>query len=343
MSAARDQAGASGAMPEALLRHRALIESALRAEVDRLPPACVPAVAYHLGWRDADGRDLHRHGGKAIRPTMTLLAAEAVGAAPETALPGAVALELVHNFSLIHDDIMDGDTQRRHRTTMWAQWGVAHAVIVGDALLAHAQRLLLEDECAGGPAAAAELARATALMIEGQVEDMSLAETGEAVVDRTVIMEAHKTGALFACACALGALLGGAGETRAAALRAFGLDLGLCFQAVDDVLGIWGDPAKTGKPAASDLRAGKMSLPVVHALGSLQGDRLSQALAGDRDDEACAAAVAALDAAGSREWCDAFARRHLERALEVLEGAGLRPGPAEDLTAIARFLVERGF
>jgi geranylgeranyl diphosphate synthase type I len=334
---------ASGSVPEALLRHRALIESALRAEVDRLPAACVPAVAYHFGWRDADGRELHGHGGKAIRPAMTLLAAEAVGAAPETALPGAVAVELVHTFSLIHDDIMDGDAERRHQQTVWAQWGVAHAVIVGDALLAHAQRLLLEDECSGGPAAAAELARATALMIEGQVEDMSLAETGVAVLDRTVTMEAHKTGALFACACALGALLGGAGETQVAALRVFGLDLGLCFQAVDDVLGIWGDPARTGKPAASDLREGKMSLPIVHALGSPESDRLSEALAGDRDDKAFAAAVAALDAAGSREWCAAFARDHLERAVEVLEGGGLQPGPAEDLTAIARFLVERGF
>ena len=343
MSAACNQSGASGAEPEALLRHRALIESALRAEVDRLPPGCVPAVAYHLGWRDADGRELHGHGGKVIRPAMTLLAAEAVGAAPETALPGAVALELVHNFSLIHDDIMDGDTQRRHRTTVWAQWGVAHAVIVGDALHAHAQRLLLEDEHAGGTAAAAEMARATALMIEGQLEDMSLAESGEAVVDRTVTMEAHKTGALFACACALGALLGGAGETQIAALRAFGLDLGLCFQAVDDVLGIWGDPAMTGKPAASDLREGKMSLPVVYALGSPEGDRLSEALAGDLDEKASAAAMAALDAAGSREWCDAFARRHLERALEVLAGGDLRPGPTADLTTIARFLVERGF
>jgi geranylgeranyl diphosphate synthase type I len=262
-----------------------------------------------------------------------------VGAPPEAALPGAVALELVHNFSLVHDDIMDGDATRRHRTTVWARWGVAHALVVGDALLAHAQRILLREPM--HPAAAAELADATALMIQGQLEDMSLAAGGSSDEQHTETMEAHKTGALFACAGALGAILGNGDATKVGALRTFGLELGLCFQAIDDVLGIWGDPATTGKPVASDLRERKMSLPVAYTLASGRGPGLEAALSGQLDETSCAAAMDALEQAGARAWCGEYARAHLARALEALTEGGLEPEPVADLAEIARYMVER--
>jgi len=332
-----------GGVPAPLLRYRRLIDDALRAEVEALPVSCMPAVAYHFGWRETDGAAAEGYGGKAVRPAVTLLAAEAAGGRPEQALPGAVALELVHNFSLIHDDIIDRDETRRHRATVWATWGIAQAVIVGDAMLAHAQRLLLEDDVDEGPAAARELANATALMIEGQCEDMTLAAGDEAGAERTLTMCAHKTGALLGCAGALGGLMAGAPGQTVDALREFGLELGIAFQAVDDILGIWGDPRKTGKPIAGDVRERKKSLPLVHGLESAEGRRLGRLLAGDLDDEAVAAAVEILDEAGSREWTIDLARRHLARALASLERAELRPGPVEDLESVSRFLVEREF
>ena len=143
-------AATKSALPECLARHRDLIDGALREAVDRLPPAVHTAAAYHFGWCDADGREVAGNGGKAIRPAVTLLAAEGCGARPEAALSGAVALELVHNYSLVHDDLMDGDAERRHRATVWAVFGAGQAIIVGDALAALAQELLLDD--AGGVA-----------------------------------------------------------------------------------------------------------------------------------------------------------------------------------------------
>ncbi len=122
--------------PAAFGRMRPLIEAGLREAIGRLSPNLAGIAEYHLGWRDAEGRETRGDGGKAVRPTISLLAAEAVGADAARALPGAVAVELVHDFSLLHDDVMDGDRERRHRPTVWALFGQAQAIVVGDALLA---------------------------------------------------------------------------------------------------------------------------------------------------------------------------------------------------------------
>jgi geranylgeranyl diphosphate synthase type I len=333
-------------VPQALLEHRPLISGGLRRAVDRLAPDIRRMLAYHLGWVAMDGHEVDADGGKAIRPALTLLTAEAVGAPPERALPGAVALELVHNFSLIHDDVMDGDTERRHRPTVWARFGVGRAILAGDAALTLAQELLLEDRSPESPRAAAELARATALMIEGQADDVAFESRFDVSEDQVLAMTARKTGALLGCAGALGAILGGAPERLVDALRSFGLDLGLAFQAVDDVLGIWGDPAVTGKPAASDLRQRKNTIPVVHALRSTgpEARELAELLAsGDLSDRRLARAAELLDLAGSRAWSLSLADRHLTRALGHLDAEGLSPGPVQDLCDVARFVVGRDF
>ena len=147
-------------VPSALTRSRGLIQLGLQEAVGRLAPSLQRVAAYHLGWRDPDGNEVERPGGKAVRPTLTLLAAEAVGAPAESAVPGAVALELVHNFSLIHDDLMDGDRERRHRPTVWALFGAGEAIIAGDALAALAYAVLLEVEGDPGQRGGRELTRA---------------------------------------------------------------------------------------------------------------------------------------------------------------------------------------
>lgn len=127
-----------------LERGRALSTPVLRAAVDRLAPPMDTVAAYHFGWIDAQGRPSVGDGGKAVRPALALLSAEAAGATAEAGVPGAVAVELVHNFSLLHDDLMDGDEQRRHRDTVWKVHGPAQAILVGDALFALANEILLE-------------------------------------------------------------------------------------------------------------------------------------------------------------------------------------------------------
>ena len=333
-------------LPAGLVRTRPLIAQGLHGAVDRLPDLLRLPVAYHLGLSDAEGRAADGDGGKAIRPAITLLAAEAVGADPRSALPGAVALELVHNFSLLHDDVMDGDRERRHRPTVWALFGVGEAIVAGDALKALALEILLEDGRPESRRAALELTRATAEMIRGQAEDLAFESRLDVTEDEALAMSAHKTAALLSCAGVLGAVLGGAEDRRVEGLRRFGWDLGVAFQAVDDVLGIWGDPAVTGKPVASDLRQHKKTLPVVHALTSSgpAGARLRLALSnGELDEEAVAGAARALDEAGSREWTAALAARHLAAALSAIDTIGLEPPAAADLREAALFVTGRAF
>jgi geranylgeranyl diphosphate synthase type I len=334
------------ARTDALVRTRPMISDALRQAGDRLSPHIRRIVAYHLGWSDADGHDVEGDGGKAVRPAITLLSAEAVGATPESALAGAVALELVHNFSLIHDDVMDGDRERRHRPTVWALFGVGEAIIAGDAMMTLAQQLLAEDPRPEARRAAIELARATAEMIEGQSEDLAFESRLDVSEEQSLAMCSHKTGALLSAAGSIGAILGGADERAVGRLRSFGRHVGLAFQAVDDVLGIWGEPAVTGKPAASDLRQHKKTIPVAHAFaaGGEAGRELAELLShGEMPDESLRRAVSLLADCGSRAWTLELADRHLEQALVELDGAGFVRDAVEDLREIARFVVRRDF
>ena len=334
--------------PAALGRTRPLVLEGMRAAVDRLSPPIRDIVAYHLGWLDEGGRAVEAAGGKALRPALALLSSEAVGAPAEAALAGAVALELVHNYSLIHDDVMDGDIERRHRPTVWASFGVGRAIVAGDALATLAQQLLLEDRRPEARTAATELAAATAEMIEGQEEDLAFESRLDVSEDECLSMSGHKTGALLGAAGALGAILGGGEPAQVGALRSFGRSVGLAFQAVDDVLGIWGEPSITGKPAATDLRQHKKTLPVVHALAtnwSPEGELARLLSGGTLAGPALERAVALLEEAGCRDWTLALAERQLALALEELDEPALRlrSRAAGELAELARFVVGRDF
>ena len=210
-------------------------------------------IGYHLGWVDADGRPADLGGGKSVRATLALLSARAAGGTDADGLPGAVAVELVHTFSLLHDDIMDGDDERHHRPTAWAVFGRARAILAGDAVLALAFRVLLDAGSTHRATALDSLADATARLIDGQAVDLDLEGRVDVTPEQCTRMCAGKTGALLECAASIGAVLAGAGDEVVLQLRAFGGHLGLAFQAVDDLLGIWGDPAVTGKPVFGDL------------------------------------------------------------------------------------------
>ncbi len=286
-----------------------------------------------------------------MRPALALLSAQAAGAAPEVGVPGAVAVELVHNFSLLHDDLMDGDEQRRHRDTVWKVHGPAQAILVGDALFALANEVLLELGTVEAGRATRRLTAASRALIDGQAQDISYEHRDRVSVEECLEMEGNKTGALLACACSIGAVLGGADDATADTLETYGHHLGLAFQAVDDLLGIWGDPDATGKQAWSDLRQRKKSLPVVAALaaGGPASEKLGRILAEDAKnsdfenftEEEFAARAALIEEAGGREWTEQEARRQHEVAVRALDSVRMPDQVRAQLTALADFVVVR--
>ncbi len=321
------------------------MQPALRKAVGSLTPHLRTPAEYHFGWAEPDGTPVDGDGGKAVRPALAVLGAEAAGADAHVAIPGAVAMELIHNFSLIHDDIMDGDRTRRHRPTVWDVYGVSDAILVGDALHTLAFQVLVDDSSPGATAALRLLADATAAMITGQAQDSALDRRSDGTLAECVEMEHNKTAALLGGSVAIGAVLGGAGAGMTAALERFGFELGLSFQAVDDVLGIWGDPEVTGKPVGNDLRGHKKSLPVMIAFdaGGELADRLRDAFRHELTDAAVAELAGRLDAAGFRARVETRARDHLGAALAALDGQPIEPTVADELERLASFVVERAY
>ncbi|MGI5164522.1 family 2 encapsulin nanocompartment cargo protein polyprenyl transferase [Spirillospora sp. CA-253888] len=330
---------------EVLVWSRSLLDPALRDAVEDMPASMRRIAAYHFGWRDDLDRPAQGGGGKAIRPALALLSAEAVGGAAAGALPAAVAVELVHNFSLLHDDVMDGDLTRRHRPTAWTVFGSNAAILAGDALLAAAFETVAS---APGPAVRGgvhALSRAVLELVEGQSADMAFEERSDVALPECLAMAGRKTGALLGAACALGGMFGGGTREQVTRLRTFGERLGLAFQIVDDLLGIWGDPAVTGKPVHSDLRNRKKSLPVVAALtsGTDAGRELAAIYLEDepRDDGEPARAAALVEAAGGRSWAVRRTADLLTEALAELALADPADRPAEELSALARMVARR--
>jgi geranylgeranyl diphosphate synthase, type I len=332
-------------MPAGVAVARDLVGPATEAALNRLSPGVRRVAAYHYGLADADGNPVREGSGKALRPALALLSARAAGAAPERGVTPAVAVELVHNFSLLHDDIMDGDTERRHRPTAWTVFGVGAAILAGDALLALANDLLLEDMAPGGPWAARCLSTAVQRLIAGQGEDLAFEKRGDVTLAECLQMAGDKTAALMACACTIGAVHVGASPEMAMGLAEFGGHVGLAFQLTDDLLGIWGATEVTGKPVRADLRARKKSLPVVAALssGTPEASELAQILASDAElteDDLIHAADLVI-AAGGKQWAEQEADSRLAAAADSLDGVGIPADVRAEFIAIAEFITAR--
>ncbi len=317
---------------------------AMRAAVGRLTPSMATIAGYQLGWLAADGTEQRLDSGKAIRPSLALLSAQAAGADAAVGIPGAVAVELVHNFSLLHDDVMDGDRERRHRATAWTVFGSSAAILGGVALLTLAEEVLLELRTPAAAEAARMVTTATARLVTGQTHDLEFESRDDVDLDECVAMAGDKTAALISCSSAVGAILAGASEPVVAALAGFGEHLGLAYQLIDDLLGIWGAPERTGKPVLADLRVGKKSLPVVAALrsGGPDADRLL-AMLGQRDAEEQVYVDAAdlVEKLGGRGWARSEAERQLTAAYARLDDARIDQDARADLTAVADYVVSR--
>lgn len=334
-------------LPTEITQARDVVEPALRAAIDGLAPAMRAIARYHFGFADEHGDDTPGGGGKALRPALTLLSAQAAGSDAELAVPAAVAVELVHNFSLLHDDVMDGDTQRRHRQTAWRVFGVPAAILAGDALLT----LAVETARRGSAVTVSSevvgcLNEAVQRLIEGQSADVEFERRQDVTLPECLHMVAGKTGALMRCSASIGALAVGAPTRTVEALAEFGDHLGLAFQLVDDLLGIWGSPAVTGKPRLADLRARKKSVPVVAALNSgTDSGRQFRDMYFDPsavDSEERLAAMADLvERAGGIAWTEREADRRIRLAMRCLDGLDLPQGPVEALRATALYVTRR--
>jgi geranylgeranyl diphosphate synthase, type I len=321
-----------------LERTRDLISARHRAVIADLPASVGHIAGYHAGWWDADGRPSANQG-KAVRPAFTLACARAAGGDETAAVPVGVAVELLHDFSLLHDDVMDGDPVRRHRPAVWSVFGVSHAILTGDALLTAAFRLVE----AGEPVRL--LSEACLRLCEGQAADLVFADRAIVTLTECVRTAERKTGALLAAACRLGAMAGGAGAGAARHYDDFGRQLGVVFQLIDDILGIWGDPEITGKPAGSDLVSRKKTLPVVAALASAtpEARQLSQLYQQHQrlDEPAAARAAQLVEAAGGRDWAHAEADRRIQAAMASLAAADPAPAGADDLRLLVDLITRR--
>ena len=313
-----------------------------------LPADLAGMLRYHLGWVDERFQPTSAPRGKQLRPALCLLACEAAGGNWREALSSAAAVELIHNFSLAHDDIEDGSPLRRHRPTLWALWGVPRAINAGDTLLILAQLAALGEDGSDARrlAAARLLNRACRELCTGQHRDLSEAEGPQPTLDEYLATIEGKTAALLQAAAELGALAAGAPGWLQAAYGRFGRELGLAFQLQDDVLDAWGDTVAIGKPAREDVRSRKQSLPIILGLGTADGDTRARLRAlyerpAPLSDEAVEAVIALLEALGVRAEAERLVQAHFRAAAIALAEANPDPAAGRLLEGLAESLVGR--
>jgi len=326
---------------------RARVEETVARLLARGPEDLAPLLRYHLGYGPGPGGIPPGSGGKRVRAALCLLSCEAVGGEAERAVPLAAALELVHGFTLLHDDIADGDETRRGQPTVWRLWGVGQALTAGDAMFALANLALFEPAPGLSPEVAHGLLRglneAIFAVCEGQSRDLAFEAKSDVGVADYLEMIRLKTAALISAATELGARAGGGTAPQVEALSQFGLQLGLAFQIRDDVLGLWGEAGEVGKPVGSDLQHNKRSLPVLLALSpdSPLATELSARLPAGLNSEEAAEVAGRMERAGIRRQCEEMARERLEAARRALHSCPLREDAAASLEALARYVVER--
>ena len=330
-------------LPEVLLRWNAQIEEELRRQA--LPPTSQLGhmASYHLGWVDVSRRPAAAGGGKRLRSSLCVWAAAACGAELDQALPVAAAIELIHNFTLVHDDIQDGDLLRRGRPTVWAVWGQAQGINAGDGLFALALRAALER-----PQAARVLVDATVEVIEGQCLDLQHEGRLDGSLPAYLRLVEAKTGALLGASLEAGGVVAGAAPELRSKLRQAGRLLGIAFQLRDDWLGVWGDPELTGKSRDGDLERRKLGYPVVAAHAAAdEGRRLQlERLYESRQDGSPKGGASRrirrlLDELGGAPATAAAPMERAAQAVAVIESCALAVERKQEFVDVANHVAER--
>jgi geranylgeranyl diphosphate synthase type I len=322
------------------------IESELQRQVARLDePLTRPfyeMLTYHMGWTgEGAGPDVT---GKRIRPLLVLLVITSYEMKWLHALSATAAIELIHNFSLVHDDIQDNSDKRRGRTTVWKKWNMPQAINVGDALFVIANQAILDlskNYSADVVVRTARVIQNACLdLTRGQYLDMTYENRNDLSIDDYWKMIEGKTAALLSACTQIGAILGAADEQTIEQYRIFGRDLGLAFQVQDDVLGIWGNEALTGKSAASDLVEGKNSLPILYGISQKGKFAQRWAASAIRPDEVAEVAQMLVNE-GAREYAQREAERLTNRALETLEKINPKNDAGKALEDLTKKLLNR--
>ncbi|NIM92663.1 MAG: polyprenyl synthetase family protein [Anaerolineales bacterium] len=328
-----------------LERMREAVENDLIASIhifrEELPAELLEMLEYHLGWRDGDDGSQ----GKRIRPLLNVLCCGAVGGDWHLSLPAASSLELIHNFSLIHDDIEDQSETRRGRQTVWKRWGIARAVNAGDSLFVIAR---LTASRLWNRGVAPELVSSTLDILDqaclkltiGQELDLSFEELESVSIDAYLDMIKGKTASLISAATLCGGIIAAVTDEICNKLRDYGHHLGMAFQIQDDILGIWGSPSKTGKSSGDDLRARKKTLPIL--FGLIHSAEFKELwLSDEADDETLDAQKISLERSGAKEFARNAVERHTQSAQAALGALQMQEPYGEALTRLTSQLLHR--
>ncbi len=337
-------------LPQMFQRYRANISRSLRDSLSQQHSDVYDMLRYYMGWVDENGRPHEAMEGKALRPTLCLFACEAVGGALEMAMPSAVALEFIHNFSLIHDDIQDRDEIRHNRKTLWAVWGDPKALVAGNVLRVVADECLHQLLDSGldydrALAAGTLLTEAYLEMIEGQYLDLQFEGRHDISMSDYLNMISRKTGALIRCSLNLGAVVGAQEQGVGDAFKESGRAMGYVFQIIDDVLGVWGDEETTGKPVGADIRRKKNSYPVVYTMGRANDKdqkMLNEIYEKDElDDSDVDSVLAVMDRLDVKNQAQQEAEKYANVALESLAPVELSREARQEVEDLAHFLLVR--
>jgi geranylgeranyl diphosphate synthase type I len=343
--------GIKHSVPESFTSYRDIVRVELKKVIDSCPPVLCNMLRYHMGWQNEHGHSCRRESGKFIRSTLCFLSCQAVGGDMSQVLPAAAAVELIHNFSLIHDDIEDASDERHHRPTIWKLWGQSQAINAGDAMftLAYVALLKLNEKGITNEKVASAtkmLSLACLELCEGQYLDVEYENRPDTTIEDYLDMAAKKTAALFAVSTALGAYLCSEDSKLVDSFHLFGKELGTAYQICDDILGIWGMEESTGK-SVSDISQKKKTLPVVYGLQNSEGKerkRLKKLYSQKSiEGEDITEVTKILDHLGARDYAEDLAEQYYHKALAHLEAARFDTSRQAPLKEIACFLLNRHF
>lgn len=339
---------------ELLNRHLNMVDEEIKKvfESRTYPKQLYDMMKYHLGWLDEDLKKVEQYRGKRFRPTLCLLVYNALSGVYDKALPAAAAIELIHNFSLIHDDIEDMDEERRHKATVWKLWGISQAINVGDGMhvLANLAALRLADLGVTSEKVVEVLKILNETIItlcEGQYLDMNFEDRLDITIEMYLDMIRRKTAALVEASTWIGATLATEDEVKINSFRNFGRSIGLAFQIIDDILGIWEKAEHTGKPKASDVRNRKKTLPVLYSMEkATEEDRktLKELYSKPKlTEEDVEKVLSILEDSGAHDYSRKMAEKYERAALRELSKTGLENEAMDGIRALAEFLIRRKY
>jgi len=338
-------------LPESCTFYQDAVQVELHKIIENCPSVIRRLLRYHMGWQDEYGHSCRRESGKFIRSTLCLLSCKALGGDVSQVMPAAAAVELIHNFSLIHDDVEDASDERHHQPTVWKLWGQSQAINAGDAMFALAYLALprLKDMGIANEKIASAtkmLSLACLKLCEGQYLDVEYENRLDTTIEYYLDMAAKKTAGLIALSTSLGAYLSSEDSKLVNFFHLFGEELGIAYQICDDILGIWGTEESIGK-SVNDISQRKKTLPVVYGLQNSEGDEKEKLvkLYSKKciEDEDIAEIKRILEQLGARDYAEDLAEQYYYKALAQLEATRLDTSRQALLKETAFFLLRRDF